>query len=152
MRVLRSPTGPLDQTDPAERPITFEDLLTHRSGLTYASFDAGPIARAYDQALGGEIDSPVAPDDWIAALAALPLIDQPGAAFHYGQSIDLLGLLIARMEGASLGEVLNRRIFGPLHDAHKATHRSARGERSTRIGPRRDRVRGAMRCQGPDHR
>ena len=35
MRVLRSPAGPLDQTDPARRPITFEDLLTHRSGLTY---------------------------------------------------------------------------------------------------------------------
>src|SRR5262245_66061181 len=35
MRVLRSHNGPLDQTDPAERPITFEDLLTHRSGLTY---------------------------------------------------------------------------------------------------------------------
>src|SRR5258708_587692 len=31
MRVLRSPAGPLDQTDPAERLITFEDLLTHRS-------------------------------------------------------------------------------------------------------------------------
>src|SRR3954470_13710768 len=27
MRVLRSPDGPLDETDPAERLITFEDLL-----------------------------------------------------------------------------------------------------------------------------
>ena len=35
MRVLRSSTSTLDQTDPAERLITFEDLLTHRSGLTY---------------------------------------------------------------------------------------------------------------------
>ena len=32
MRVLRSPEGPLDETDPAERLITFEDLLTHRAG------------------------------------------------------------------------------------------------------------------------
>jgi CubicO group peptidase (beta-lactamase class C family) len=37
MPVLRSHNGPLDQTDPAERPITFEDLLTHRSGLTYGA-------------------------------------------------------------------------------------------------------------------
>jgi CubicO group peptidase (beta-lactamase class C family) len=114
MRVLRSPTGPLDQTVPAERPITIEDLLTHRSGLTYGDFHAGPIARAYKQALGGDIDSEVAPDDWIARLAALPLIDQPGAAFHYGRSTDLLGLLIARIEDAPLGEVLERRIFAPL--------------------------------------
>ena len=49
-----------------------------------------------------------------AGLADLPLIDQPGAAFHYGHSTDLLGLLIARMEDAPLGDVLERRIFGPL--------------------------------------
>jgi len=114
MRVLRSPKGPLDQTDPAERAITFEDLLTHRSGLTYGAFHAGPIAKAYSDALGGDIDSDVAPDDWIAGLAALPLIDQPGAAFHYGCSTDLLGLLIARIEDAPLDEVLARRIFRPL--------------------------------------
>ena len=114
MRVLRSHNGPLDQTDPAERPITFEDLLTHRSGLTYGAFHTGPLGSAYKEALGGEIDSHVAPDDWIARLAALPLIDQPGAAFHYGHSTDLLGLLIARIEDAPLGDVLERRIFGPL--------------------------------------
>jgi CubicO group peptidase (beta-lactamase class C family) len=114
MRVLRSPQSALDQTDPAERPITFEDLLTHRSGLTHGSFHTGPIARAYDEALGGAIDSEVAPDDWITALASLPLIDQPGADFHYGHSTDLLGLLIERMADAPLGDVLQRRIFGPL--------------------------------------
>jgi CubicO group peptidase (beta-lactamase class C family) len=114
MRVLRSPTGSLDRTEAAERPITFEDLLTHRSGITYGAFHAGPLADAYAEALGGDIDSHVPPDDWIAALARLPLIDQPGGALHYGHSTDLLGLLIARIEDAPLGDVLQRRIFGPL--------------------------------------
>lgn len=114
MRVLRSPSGQLEDTDPAERLITFEDLLTHRSGLTYGDWHAGPIAKALREALGADIDSEVRPDTWIANLAALPLIDQPGAAFHYGYSIDLLGLLIARMEDAPLGDVLKRRIFDPL--------------------------------------
>lgn len=114
MRVLRSPTGPLDETDPAVREITVDDLLTHRAGLTYSSFHPGPIQPAYDAALGGQIDSPVAPDDWIAALATLPLIDQPGGGFHYGNSTDLLGFLIARIEGEPLGAVLRRKIFGPL--------------------------------------
>ena len=114
MRVLRSPNGPLDETDPAERPITFEDLLTHRAGFTYADFHRGPIAQAYRDALGGDIDSDVAPDEWIARLAQLPLIGQPGSAMYYGCSTDLLGLLIARIEGAPLGEVLKRRIFDPL--------------------------------------
>jgi CubicO group peptidase (beta-lactamase class C family) len=114
MRVLRSPDGPLAETDPAARPITFDDLLTHRSGLTYAGFHGGPLAGAYREALGGDIDSAVAPDAWIRALAALPLVDQPGNGFHYGCSTDLLGLLLARMDDAPLGEVLQRRIFVPL--------------------------------------
>lgn len=114
MRVLRSPTGPLAQTVPAERPITFGDLLTHRSGITYGAVHPGPIAQAFAEALGGDIDSEVPPDAWIAGLAALPLVDQPGATLHYGHSTDLLGLLIARMEDAPLGDVLARRIFGPL--------------------------------------
>jgi CubicO group peptidase (beta-lactamase class C family) len=114
MRVLRSPSSTLDQTVPAERLITFEDLLTHRSGLTYGDWHSGPIAKAYKDALGGGIDSEVLPDDWISRLATLPLIDQPGAEFHYGHSTDLLGLLIARMEDEPLGDVLKRRIFDPL--------------------------------------
>ena len=114
MRVLRDPNGPLDQTDPAHRPITFDDLLTQRAGVTYADFHHGPIGRAYADALGGHIDNHLSPDGWIERLAALPLIDQPGAGFHYGHSSDLLGFLIARMEGAPLGDVLARRIFTPL--------------------------------------
>jgi CubicO group peptidase (beta-lactamase class C family) len=136
MRVLRSSAGPLNQTDPAERPITFEDLLTHRSGLTYGSFHAGPIASAYKHALGGDIDSEVAPDQWIAGLSALPLIDQPGAAFHYGCSTDLLGFVIARMENAPLGDVLDRRIFRPLgmHDTGFTVPREKRSRRARMYG------------------
>ncbi|MDB5472503.1 MAG: hypothetical protein JWR84_4063 [Caulobacter sp.] len=114
MRVSRDPAGPLDDTVPAERPITFGDLMTHRSGLTYGGLHPGPLEQAYAQALGGDIDSHVQPDAWIAGLAALPLIDQPGAGFHYGHSTDLLGQLLARIDGVPLGHLLARRVFEPL--------------------------------------
>jgi CubicO group peptidase (beta-lactamase class C family) len=114
LRVLRDPNGPLEQTDAAERPITFGDLLTHRSGLTYGELHRGPISRACAQALGGTMDNALGPDEWIARLATLPLIDQPGAGFHYGLSTDVLGFLIARLEDAPLGDVLERCIFRPL--------------------------------------
>jgi len=113
MRVLRDPEGPLDQTDEA-RPITFRDLLTHRSGLTYGDFHRGPIGRAYAETLGTQIDNELTPDQWIARLSALPLIDRPGTGFHYSVSTDLLGFLIARLEGAPLSAVLDRRVFSPL--------------------------------------
>ncbi len=114
MRVLRSPDAPLDDTVDASRPITFDDLLTHRAGFTYGSFHRGPISAAYREALGDEIDSDRTPDEWIANLANLPLIGQPGSAMYYGCSTDLLGLLLARIEGISLGNLLDRRIFAPL--------------------------------------
>lgn len=135
-RVLRTLTGLIDDTVPADRPITFEDLLTHSAGFTYGAFHPGPLARAHSAALGGDIDSEVEPDTWIEGLAALPLIDQPGAGFHYGHSTDLLGLLIARMEGAPLGDVLQRRIFGPLGmiDTGFIVHPAKRDRRAAMYG------------------
>jgi len=114
LRVLRDVRSPLDQTDEAARPITFRDLLTHRSGLTYGDLHRGPIGDAYTEALGTTIDNALTPDEWLARLGTLPLIDQPGAGFHYGHSTDLLGFLIARLEGVPLSAVLERRVFGPL--------------------------------------
>jgi CubicO group peptidase (beta-lactamase class C family) len=136
LRVLRDPNGPLDETDAAERPITFGDLLTHRSGLTYGDFHRGPIARACAEALGKTMDNPLAPDEWIARLGTLPLIDQPGAGFHYGLSTDVLGFLIARLEGVPLGVVLERRVFGPLgmRDTGFAVPREKRARRAGLCG------------------
>lgn len=114
MRVLRAVDGPLADTEPADRPITFDDLLTHRAGLTYGDFHRGPIAAAYGSALGGDIDNALSSDAWIAGLGALPLIAQPGRRLTYGKATDLLGLLIERIEGAPLAEIMKRRIFDPL--------------------------------------
>ena len=114
LRVLRDPDGPLDQTEEPARAITFRDLLTHRSGLTYGDFHRGPIGAACAQTLGTQIDNPLTPDEWIGRLGTLPLIDQPGAGFHYSVSTDLLGFLIARLDEAPLGRVLERRVFAPL--------------------------------------
>jgi hypothetical protein len=49
------------------------------------------------------------PDEWIARLGGLPLIDQPGRNFHYGHSTDLLGFLLARIEDATVSDVFARR-------------------------------------------
>jgi len=114
MRVLRDPDGPIESTVPAARTITFRDLLTHRSGLTYGEFHRGPIRTACAATLGTQIDNELSPNEWISRLATLPLIDQPGAAFHYGVSDDLLGFLLARIERTSLGAVMRKRVFDPL--------------------------------------
>ena len=114
MRVLKDATGPIDETVPVEREITVEDLLTHRSGLAYGFTSFGPIAKEYEARLGSVMGHEMTPDEWLAALATLPLLYQPGDRFHYSHATDVLGFLLARADGVTLGEALKRRIFGPL--------------------------------------
>jgi CubicO group peptidase (beta-lactamase class C family) len=54
------------------------------------------------------------PDEWIARLAGLPLLDQPGAAWRYELSFAVLGVVLARAAGCGLAEVLTARILAPL--------------------------------------
>lgn len=118
LRVLEDPRGPLDRTVPLRRPITLEDLLTHRAGIAYGFFSEGPLKQAYERTLGDPAMSHLTPDEWLAALGTLPLAHQPGEQFHYGHSTDVLGFLIGRIEGQPLRNVLLERIFVPLsmHD------------------------------------
>jgi hypothetical protein len=109
MRVLIDPNGPLDDTVPADRPITIDDLMTHRSGLAYTFSVGGPISRAYRK-LSLRQDQ----DHWLAEVAALPLVHQPGERLTYSQSTEVLGIILSRIEGKSLHDILTERIFEPL--------------------------------------
>lgn len=113
-QVLRDAAGPLDNTVPAQRAITVEDLLTHRSGIAYAFFSEGPLKQAYAQTLGDPGMNRLSVDKWLAALGTLPLAHQPGERFHYGHSTDVLGFLIGRVEGKPFRQILRERIFAPL--------------------------------------
>lgn len=109
MRVLVDPTGALDDTVAAQRPITIDDLMTHRSGLAYSFSVAGPIARAY-AAVSLRQDQ----DDWLAEVARLPLVHQPGERLTYSHATEVLGIIVSRIEGKSLHDVLTERVFEPL--------------------------------------
>jgi CubicO group peptidase (beta-lactamase class C family) len=114
MRVLERPDGPLDATYPAPRAITVEDLMTHRSGLSYGFMSQGPLAAALLEAVGFGLSSSMGPDAWMAALAALPLACAPGERFEYGHSIDVLGFILGRAAGCSFPEVMRQVLFEPL--------------------------------------
>ena len=114
MQVQKDAAGSVEDTVPAPRDITVEDLLTHRSGLAYGFSSVGPIAHAYQAKLGSPLINALGPDAWLKALGELPLSYPPGQQFHYSHSTDVLGFLVARIEGKSLGEVLKARIFDPL--------------------------------------
>lgn len=109
MRVLAEPRGALDRTVPAQRHITIEDLMTHRSGLAYMFSVLGPLSDAYRK-LPTRQDQ----DRWLTELSALPLVHQPGERLTYSHATDVLGIALSRIEGKPLSEVLAERIFEPL--------------------------------------
>ena len=121
-RVLRAIDAELDDTVPAQRPITLVDLLTYRLGFgsVMTPPDTFPIQRAEAacslQSIGGPPWPPIRHDvdSWIGALGSLPLMYQPGERWLYGTSGQVLGVLLARAAGQPLEAVLRERIFEPL--------------------------------------
>jgi CubicO group peptidase (beta-lactamase class C family) len=114
MQVLRRPDAPITETEPLARPITVLDLLTHRSGITYDFNSFGELQRAIAPLRGKGIVADMTPDEWMQTLGEVPLISQPGTTWHYGFSTDVLGVLLARIDGKPLFDTLGDRIFGPL--------------------------------------
>ena len=99
---------------PAKRPITIRDLLTHTAGISYGN---GPAADKWQEAgitgwYFADRDETVGAV--MARLAELPLDGHPGEAWIYGYNTDILGAMIEKISGQTLGAFLGERLFGPL--------------------------------------
>jgi CubicO group peptidase (beta-lactamase class C family) len=107
----------------AKRAITVHDLLRHTSGLTYAFTGNSAVQRRYGEAKLFTGDPANAKEfltrdlsgaEFIAELAKLPLIAQPGDSWDYSHSTDVIGRLVEIVSGKTLGAFLHERIFKPL--------------------------------------
>lgn len=121
-KVLRRIDGPLDDTVPARRPITVDDLLTFRMGhglIFEPTFDPPyPIVKAAKdlELVMGPPDprTPLDPNEWLRRFATLPLMYQPGERWQYNTGSLVLGVLIARASGQPLADFLRASLFDPL--------------------------------------
>lgn len=103
-------------TEPAKREVTVRDLLTHTSGISYAVIGTKEARAIYAKAgvpIGFEPRA-LKLADKMKILAKLPLMQQPGEAWTYGLSIDMLGYLVEVVSGMSLNDFFHQRIFEPL--------------------------------------
>ncbi len=100
----------------AERPITIHHLLTHSSGLSYRFLNPPVLGPYYVEAgvSDGLAETPGTIGDNVRRLARLPLIHQPGAAFTYSLSTDVLGRVVEVASGRDLDAFLRERLFAPL--------------------------------------
>jgi CubicO group peptidase (beta-lactamase class C family) len=103
-------------TTPARRGITIRDLLSHRSGITYGFLNGGAVGNVYrkEGILDGLTIMPTSLAEAIDKLAAAPLVSQPGAAWNYSLSTDVLGRVVEVVSGKPFDVLLRERIFTPL--------------------------------------
>jgi len=111
--VVRTVQSAIDDVVPATRPITVEDVLTFRAGWGFPSDFTLPAVVELFQKLPvfGPRETPA---EWLATLAHVPMLRQPGEAWLYNTCSDVQGVLIARVSGQPLQEFLAERIFEPL--------------------------------------
>src|SRR5579872_377719 len=118
-RVLKAVDGPLEETVPANRPITVRDLLTFTLGYGYL-FSARPFpiheatARLGLGAGPPRTSDKPAPDEYMRRLGTLPLLYQPGERWLYNVGAEVLSVLIARASGRTFDAFLKQRLFEPL--------------------------------------
>ncbi|MER7198929.1 serine hydrolase [Streptomyces sp. CB01635] len=114
--VVSAPDAPVDDVVPAARPITVADLLTFRAGWGFPSDFSLPAVQSLlglqKNGLSPQLVPP--PDEWMAHLARIPLLNQPGEAWLYNTCSDIQGVLISRVTGSALPDFLAERVFEPL--------------------------------------
>ncbi|GAO11122.1 beta-lactamase family protein [Streptomyces lydicamycinicus] len=116
-QVLKRIDGPLDDTVPAQRPITVRDLLTSTFGLGIDLTALGsPIMTAiFERGIYTQGAEPAPePDEWMRRLGTLPLMHQPGEHWQYHISHDVLGVLVARVTSQPFETFLRERVLDPL--------------------------------------
>ncbi|APL93809.1 serine hydrolase [Sphingobium indicum] len=96
------------------RPMLMIDLLRHTSGLTYGLQRQTAIDARYRDLGLDEFQQKRGSDEFIAALAALPLEFSPGERWNYSVSTDVLGVVVERLGGLDLERCFQERIFDPL--------------------------------------
>jgi CubicO group peptidase (beta-lactamase class C family) len=99
--------------EPARRQITIEDLLTHRSGLSYDFLPNCPAAALYREA-GLADDGTRSLKDLVKLLAGFPLALQPGKRWRYSYATDVLAHVLECVTGQAIGDCLREGLFEPL--------------------------------------
>lgn len=102
--------------EPLARLITVKDALMHTTGITAGPpIGKGPVAELYEAANLREPESLAA---FVDRLATLPLAHQPGAAWTYGYSTDIVARIVEVVSGEPFEQFMTERILKPLqmHD------------------------------------
>ena len=101
------------ETVAPKRQPTIQDLLRHTSGITYGGRGETAIHKLWP-ASSSASSTQYTGEEFIAKLGQTPLLYEPGTAWDYSLSVDVLGQIIEKTSGQSLGAFLGARLWQPL--------------------------------------
>ena len=101
-------------TEPQKRPILIHDLFRHTSGIPYGGRPDGSSAIAALWPSGATAQNMGTAGEFVNAITKLPLVYQPGTVFEYGLSFEVLGAVVEKITGKTLGGHLADTIWQPL--------------------------------------
>ncbi|MEZ5849513.1 MAG: serine hydrolase domain-containing protein [Hyphomicrobiaceae bacterium] len=113
-RVLSGGSRGKIDTVPAVRDITFRDLLTHTSGLTYGFMESTLVDGLYRAHKIDFQTQETTLQDLVERAAKLPLLAQPGTRWNYSIATDVLGYLVEVISGEPFERYLVERVIKPL--------------------------------------
>ena len=104
-------------TEPARRPITIRQLLSHSSGIPYGLPNGPPPGADVPFFFTLEDEST---EEIVNRIARRPLLHHPGEGFTYGLSTDVAGRLLEVISGQPLDRYLAEHLWRPLgmNDSH----------------------------------
>ncbi len=111
LRVFAGGTARTYTTRFPDREVTIHDLLTHTAGLTYSWIADHPVEKLYHR---HGIDGDLPLDEYVEALARVPLLHSPGTHWSYSVATDVVGRLIEVISGQPFDRFLHERFFEPL--------------------------------------
>jgi CubicO group peptidase (beta-lactamase class C family) len=98
---------------PAKQPVTLRHLMMHTSGIIYGSRGNTAVHKFYPGS-SSTAGASMSGAEFMDKLATLPLLHQPGAVWDYGFGLDLLGQVIEKVSGQTLGKYVEENITRPL--------------------------------------
>jgi CubicO group peptidase (beta-lactamase class C family) len=101
------------RTEAAKNPIFIQDLMRHTTGLTYGARGNTPVHKLYPASSAGAAFAMTGPE-FLDALGKVPLLYHPGTTWDYGFSTDVLGLVVEKITGKTLGGALEERVWSKL--------------------------------------
>lgn len=97
------------------RPVWVQDVMRHSAGFVYSGSTKSPrIKKLYDELNIESREVDITAEQMLKNLGQIPLAHQPGTTWEYSIAVDVLGLLMERVEKKPLDAIVKELLLDPL--------------------------------------